>query len=114
MVTRGLHWLERRTQRAADATLCVNEYLEERLVAAGARPERVTIVRNGPVLARVLGAERDESLLDGHAYLCCWVGKMGRQQFQRHVSLQPDVARAKHDAHSAFAERRRHFVRAND
>jgi glycosyltransferase involved in cell wall biosynthesis len=78
-VTAALRWLERRTQRVADETICVNEYLRERLVAAGARPDHVTIVRNGPVLSRVLGAAPEESLRNGHRFLCCWTGKMGRQ-----------------------------------
>jgi glycosyltransferase involved in cell wall biosynthesis len=39
----------------------------------------VTIVRNGPVLGRVESAARDESLRLGRSSLCCWVGKMGRQ-----------------------------------
>jgi glycosyltransferase involved in cell wall biosynthesis len=78
-VTAALRWLERRTQRVADETICVNEYLRERLVAAGARPDHVTIVRNGPVLSRVRSAAPDESLRNGHRFLCCWTGKMGRQ-----------------------------------
>jgi glycosyltransferase involved in cell wall biosynthesis len=78
-VTTVLRWLERRTQRVADETICVNDYLRERLIGAGAEPERVTIVRNGPVLGRVQGAVRDESLGHGRSSLCCWVGKMGRQ-----------------------------------
>jgi glycosyltransferase involved in cell wall biosynthesis len=78
-VTAVLRWLERRTQRVADETICVNEYLEERLIGAGAEPARVTIVRNGPVLGRVESAVRDESLRLGRSSLCCWVGKMGRQ-----------------------------------
>jgi hypothetical protein len=49
----ALRWLERRSQRVADETLCVNEYLRDRLVAAGAAPERVSVIRNGPVLERV-------------------------------------------------------------
>ncbi len=78
-VTVFLRWLERETQRVADETVTVNDYLRERLVQAGAAPERVTVVRNGPVLARVTAATPDESLRDGHRYLCCWLGKMGRQ-----------------------------------
>ena len=74
-----LRWLERRTQRVADETICVNDYLVERLIGAGARPDRVTIVRNGPVLARVESAVPDPSLKENHPIICCWTGKMGRQ-----------------------------------
>jgi glycosyltransferase involved in cell wall biosynthesis len=75
----ALRWLERRTQRISDHTLCVNGYLRDRLIGAGADPSRLTIVRNGPTLARVEEASPDLALKTGHRYLCCWIGKMGRQ-----------------------------------
>jgi glycosyltransferase involved in cell wall biosynthesis len=74
-----LRWLERRTQRAARHTIVVNDYLRDRVVGAGARPDRVTIVRNGPVLARVDAARPDPAVRAAHGALCCWIGKMGRQ-----------------------------------
>jgi glycosyltransferase involved in cell wall biosynthesis len=74
-----LHWLERRTQRAADWAITVNEYLVARMIGAGARPERVRVVRNGPVLSRVRAARPDPALRAGRELLCCWIGKMGRQ-----------------------------------
>jgi glycosyltransferase involved in cell wall biosynthesis len=78
-VTAVLRWLERRTQRVADRTICVNDYLRERLIEAGADHERVTIVRNGPVLSHVRAAVAEESHREGLSFLCCWAGKMGRQ-----------------------------------
>jgi glycosyltransferase involved in cell wall biosynthesis len=78
-VTAVLRWLERRTQRVADETLCVNEYFAERLTEAGAHPRHVTIIRNGPVLARVRASRPDASAKAGRSYLCSWTGKMGRQ-----------------------------------
>jgi glycosyltransferase involved in cell wall biosynthesis len=74
-----LRWLERRTHRVADHTICTNEYFRERLIEAGAKPGRVTIVGNGPVLARVERAVADPALRGEHKFLCCWIGKMGRQ-----------------------------------
>jgi glycosyltransferase involved in cell wall biosynthesis len=74
-----LHWLERRTQRVADETICTNDLQKDRLIAAGGDPGRVTVVRNGPVLGRVQAAVPDPSLKDGRSFLCCWVGAMGRQ-----------------------------------
>jgi glycosyltransferase involved in cell wall biosynthesis len=73
-----LHALERRTQRAVDHTLTVNETLRRRLEEAGG-VGRVSVVWNGPVLARV-DAERPrpEALVDGGP-LVVWVGKMGVQ-----------------------------------
>jgi hypothetical protein len=34
------------------------------------------MVRNGPVVSRVRSAAPDESLKNGHPFLCCWIGKM--------------------------------------
>jgi glycosyltransferase involved in cell wall biosynthesis len=75
----ALRWLERRTQRVAHHTICVNEYLRDRLIDAGARPAQVSVVRNGPVQARVDQAVADPSLKEPHRFLVCWAGKMGRQ-----------------------------------
>jgi glycosyltransferase involved in cell wall biosynthesis len=74
-----LRWLERRTHRVADHTICTNEYFRQRLTEAGAAPGQVTIVGNGPVLARVERAVADPALRGKHEFLCCWIGKMGRQ-----------------------------------
>jgi glycosyltransferase involved in cell wall biosynthesis len=74
-----LHWLERRTQRVAQHTLCSNETFRGRLIEAGAKPERVTIVGNGPLLSRIQAAPADPSLRGQHKFLCCWVGAMNPQ-----------------------------------
>ena len=76
-VRRVLQWLERRTQRAADLAIGVNHYLETRLRDAGARD--VAVVRNGPQTDRVAAARPDPALRAGADHLCCWAGKMGRQ-----------------------------------
>ena len=78
-VLRVLRWLERRSCRAADRVFCVNGYLAARVMAAGADPRHVTVVGNGPVLARTSHARPDPALKGGRAYLCCWIGRMGRQ-----------------------------------
>ena len=78
-VTAVLRWLERRTQRVVDETICTNDYQRRRLDQAGGSPDRVTVVRNGPVLDRVRIAVPDVALKEGRAFLCCWVGLMGRQ-----------------------------------
>jgi glycosyltransferase involved in cell wall biosynthesis len=89
LIMRVLHWLERRTQSVADQTICVNDYLRDRLIAAGAEPTRVSIVRNGPVVARAREARPDPTLLRGHAHLVCWAGRIGRQD---RVDIVLDVA----------------------
>ena len=75
----ALRWLERRSQAVAHHTVTVNDRLRERLVGAGADPTRLSIVRNGPVQARVERTRPDESLRRGHRHLVCWAGKMGPQ-----------------------------------
>jgi len=79
-----LRWLERRTQRVAHHTLCINETFRRRVIGAGAAPGQVTIVGNGPVLSRVRAAAADPALRGRHKFLCCWIGVMGRQD---HVDL---------------------------
>jgi glycosyltransferase involved in cell wall biosynthesis len=74
-----LRWLERRAQGVAVHTICTNGYFRDRLIGAGATPERVTIVGNGPVLDRINRAVADPALKGDHKFLCCWIGKMGRQ-----------------------------------
>ena len=74
-----LRWLERRTQRTADEAICTNGYQKARLVGAGAAPDRVTLVLNGPVHDRVVGTAPEASLKGESSFLCCWIGKMGRQ-----------------------------------
>jgi glycosyltransferase involved in cell wall biosynthesis len=78
-VLRILRWLERRSCRAADRVICVNGYLADRAIAAGVDPQCVVVVGNGPVLARTSRAVSDPAWKAGRSYLCCWIGKMGRQ-----------------------------------
>jgi glycosyltransferase involved in cell wall biosynthesis len=89
LVLQVMGFLERCTQRVADRTVCVNEYLRDRLIAAGASPDQICIVRNGPLLSRTEQARPDPNLRRGHRYLVCWAGKMGRQD---RVDLVLDVA----------------------
>jgi glycosyltransferase involved in cell wall biosynthesis len=74
-----LHWLERRTQRNVDHTVTVNGYLRDRLIGAGGKPDRVSVVYNGPVLARVERATPVPALREGFSHLVTWAGKMGKQ-----------------------------------
>jgi glycosyltransferase involved in cell wall biosynthesis len=73
-----LRTLDRWSYRSAHAVVCVNGYLERYVRSCGVTADRVSVVRNGPVVARI-----DRSLaspeLRPAARLCCWVGKMGRQ-----------------------------------
>lgn len=72
--------LERRSHRSADHSIVVNEYFRRRMLAAsGLPPDRISVVGNGPVLARVADARSDPGLKRGRRYLCCWVGVVARQ-----------------------------------
>jgi len=88
-VERVLHLFERRTQKVAHASITVNHYLAERLRAAGGGRSEVSVVWNGPVLARALEAVPDPRLTPAGTRLVVWVGKMGRQD---RVDLLLDVA----------------------
>jgi glycosyltransferase involved in cell wall biosynthesis len=75
-----LRLLERTSWRLADRVLCVNDSLRDAIVGrGGVDPAKVTIVANGPVLARVAEARPDPALREGAAHLVCWVGVMGQQ-----------------------------------
>lgn len=73
-------FFERRSQRSAEHILCVNGCLRDRALAASGLPAgSVSVIGNGPVLGRVAQADADDRLKHGRAYLCCWVGEIGRQ-----------------------------------
>ena len=75
-----LRILERTSWRHADRVLCVNESLRDAIVGrGGVDPAKVTIIANGPVLARVAEARPDPLLREGATHLVCWVGVMGAQ-----------------------------------
>jgi glycosyltransferase involved in cell wall biosynthesis len=78
-IVAALGWLQRRTEHAVDHTIATNNYFRERLIASGAKPDKVTIITNGPVLERVDQAVADPALRGEHKFLCCWIGMMGRQ-----------------------------------
>lgn len=80
-----LHWLERRTQAHVDASLTVNDHLRDRLIASGGVPERIHVVRNGPVLERLNRGRESPHLPTpspvrrNFSSVVAWAGKMGRQ-----------------------------------
>jgi glycosyltransferase involved in cell wall biosynthesis len=84
-----LHLLERQTQRAVDHTITVNQHLRRRLLAAGGDEGSVSVVWNGPVLARVDVVRPSPELRGAEDHLVVWVGKMGVQD---RVELVVEVA----------------------
>lgn len=73
-----LHWLERRTMRAADYVLVVNDFLRVRMLRAAATSSQVSVIYNGPLIERVDRSHRSGEWRR-HRSLVCWIGKMGRQ-----------------------------------
>jgi glycosyltransferase involved in cell wall biosynthesis len=83
-VSGGLRWVlgmfEKLSLRSAEHILCVNDYLRRRTLATSGLPaSSVSVVRNGPVLAKVTEAIGATMLKRGRQHLCCWVGEIGRQ-----------------------------------
>jgi glycosyltransferase involved in cell wall biosynthesis len=77
---RALLRLERASYRRADHVITVNKSLANIAYERGElTPGLVSIVGNGPVLARTRSAVARPGLRRGRRYLCCWVGVMGPQ-----------------------------------
>jgi glycosyltransferase involved in cell wall biosynthesis len=105
-VYRTLLRLERASYRAADHVITVNTSLRDVAyrrgdLAAGA----VTVVGNGPVLARTQPRPLQPALKQGRRFLACWLGMMGPQdrvelalQAIQHLVLD----RGRTDCHFAF------------
>jgi glycosyltransferase involved in cell wall biosynthesis len=75
---RALLLLERLSYRSADAVLVVNESLRQVAMERGGLPAGgVTVVGNGPVLART--AELESTAAREGTHTCVWVGLMGPQ-----------------------------------
>src|SRR5438046_10721563 len=80
MVCRVLCWLGRMSYRVADHIITVNGSLETIVYARGRLASgKVTVVGNGPVLARARKRPAQMGLKDGKRFLCCWLGFMGPQ-----------------------------------
>ncbi len=72
--------LEQISHRLADHVICVNETLREVAESRGGRsPGSVTVVGNGPVLAKTWRRPLRPELKEGKSFLCCWLGLMGPQ-----------------------------------
>lgn len=77
---RVLRSLERASYRTADHVITVNGTLERvAYERGGLTPDAVTVVGNGPVLARTGRRAAQPDLKRGQRFLCCWLGVMGPQ-----------------------------------
>jgi len=76
-VLKALLLLEQATYRTADHVIATNEAFRRIALDRGRkRPEQVTVVRNGPDLAKAHRREAQPQLRHGRKHLCCWLGLM--------------------------------------
>ncbi|NTY61056.1 glycosyltransferase family 4 protein [Mycolicibacterium sphagni] len=74
-------WLERWTFRTADVSIATNEsYRRIAIERGGMNPQRVFVVRSGPMLERLKIVPPKPELKCGKKYLVGYVGVMGKQE----------------------------------
>ncbi|HEY3201015.1 MAG TPA: glycosyltransferase family 4 protein [Actinomycetes bacterium] len=75
-----LRALERASWRTADHVLCISRGHRRVILERGGVPETsITIVGNGPLLAKTRPRAAQPELKRGRSFLVCWVGVMGAQ-----------------------------------
>lgn len=80
LLYRGLLWLEKQTYRTADGIIVPNEsYRRVAMERGGVAPEKIAIVRSGPIASQFQRVEPDPSLKCGHRYMGVYLGVMGAQ-----------------------------------
>lgn len=74
-------WLERMTFKTADVSIATNEsYKKIAIERGGMNPDKVYVVRSGPMLDRLKIIPAMEALKRGRRYLVGYVGVMGKQE----------------------------------
>ena len=105
-VHRTLRWLERVSYRSADHVITVNDSLRDVAYRRGELPPgTVTVVGNGPALARTGRRQPRPELTHGRRHLVCWLGLMGPQDHVDHAlhAIHELVHQAgRNDTHFAF------------
>lgn len=77
---RALLWLERRQFATADRVIATNEsYRRVAIERGGVDPERVAVVRSGPMIERFQPVPEDPDLRRGRRHLVVYLGVMGPQ-----------------------------------
>jgi len=100
-----LRLLERCTFATASHVIATNESVKQVAVRRGRRrPDDVTVVRNGPVLADVSPRPAVPRLRNGRAHLVCWHGVMGSADDGLDLALEvvARVVAIRDDVHFAF------------
>ncbi|MFQ3611828.1 MAG: glycosyltransferase family 4 protein [Fimbriimonadales bacterium] len=77
---KGLLWLEQQTYRTADGVIAPNEsYRRVAIERGGIAPDRITIVRSGPLASRFQRVAPEPDLKQGKPYMGVYLGVMGAQ-----------------------------------
>jgi glycosyltransferase involved in cell wall biosynthesis len=72
--------LERMQYRTADGVIATNHsYRDVAIARGGVAPERVAVVRSGPLISRFKRVDPDPALRRGRKHLCVYLGVMGCQ-----------------------------------
>ncbi len=80
LLHKGLLWLEQQAYRTADGVIAPNEsYRRVAIERGGIPPDRITVVRSGPLASRFQRVEPDPSLKRGKPYMGVYLGVMGAQ-----------------------------------
>ncbi len=105
LLYKGLLWLEKQTYRTADGVIAPNEsYRRVAMERGGIPPERITIVRSGPIASRFKRVEPEPSLKRGKRYMGVYLGVMGAQDGVDYL------LRAIHHVVYTFGHRETHFA----
>ncbi len=80
LLYKGLLWLEQQTYRTADGVIAPNEsYRRVSIERGGIPPDRITIVRSGPLASRFQRLAPAPALKQGKPYMGVYLGVMGAQ-----------------------------------
>ena len=76
-VLKALLMLERATYRTADHVIATNDAFRHVAMERGNKSaEQITVVRNGPELAKAVRRAPRPELRHGRTHMCCWLGLM--------------------------------------
>lgn len=99
-----LHWLERRTFKAADVVITTNESHKKIAVERGGMaPERVHIVRSGPDLNRLKRYPPDPSWKRGRHHLAVYLGEMCKQDGVDYMLRALDILKGERNRSDLFS-----------
>jgi len=103
MLLSCLHWLERRTFKAADVVITTNESHKRVAVERGGiAPEQIHIVRSGPDLTRLKRYPVDPSWRRDRRHLAVYLGEMCKQDGVDYMLRAIDILKRDRDRSDLF------------